>query len=255
MSDGPSPLVTEDRFLGQLIALRQPRHGHRAGTDAVLLAAAAPAAAAGLALDIGSGVGAAGLAIATLRPGIELGLVEIDPMLAGLAAENLAANSLEHRGHVHVADIFDAESLRRAGLAAGMADLVVTNPPYLDPARSRHAAHSGNRAAHVMPSEGSEALEAWITACLALLAEDGLFILIHRPDALPTILRACDRLGGLTLLAVHPRHDRPASRILVRGKKGNRGPLSIAAPLILHAQEGFSPIADAIHRGEALLDW
>jgi tRNA1(Val) A37 N6-methylase TrmN6 len=255
MSDGPPPLVTEDLFLGQLIVLRQPRRGHRAGTDAVLLAAAVPGAAAGLALDIGSGVGAAGLAIAALRPGIELGLVEIDPMLAGLAVENLAFNGLQDRGHVHVADIFDAESLRRTGLAAGMADLVVTNPPFFDPARSRHAAHSGKRAAHVMPTEGSEALEAWITACLALLAEDGLFILIHRPDALPTILHACDCLGGLTLLPVHPRHDRPASRVLVRGKKGNRAPLSIAAPLILHAQGRFSPLAEAIHRGEALLDW
>jgi hypothetical protein len=40
--------IAEDAFLGGRIRLRQPRRGHRAGTDAVLLAAlAAPAAAEG----------------------------------------------------------------------------------------------------------------------------------------------------------------------------------------------------------------
>ncbi len=41
-----------DFFLGQQVRLRQLPHGHRAGTDAVLLAAAAPAEVQGLALDV-----------------------------------------------------------------------------------------------------------------------------------------------------------------------------------------------------------
>jgi tRNA1(Val) A37 N6-methylase TrmN6 len=186
---------------------------------------------------------------------VRLGLVEVDPVLSELATENLAANGLADRGRVHVCDVVDAESRRRAGLVEGEAHLVVTNPPFFDPTRARPAAHAGKRAAHVMPTPGPAALEAWIAACLALLAEDGLFVIIHRPEAVPILLRACAGLGALSLLSVHPHEGRPASRILLRGKKGNRAPLTIAAPLILHTQNKFSAAAEAIHRGEMLLDW
>ncbi len=253
MPDAAAADVTEDWFLGRRLQLRQPRAGHRAGTDAILLAAAVPAAALGHLLDIGAGVGAAGLAIAALRPGVDLGLVEIDPALAALAAENLTANGLGGRGRVYVADVCDAESLRHAGLVAGAADFVVTNPPFFDPARTR--GQSGKRAAHVMPKSGPEPLAAWIKACIVLLGADGLFIMIHRPEALPAILQAADRLGALTILPIHPHAEKPASRILLRGRKGSRAPLAVAAPLILHAQAQFSDKVEAIHRGEALLDW
>ena len=80
-----------DFFLGRQVRLRQLPHGHRAGTDAVLLAAAAPAEVRGLALDVGAGVGAAGLALARLRPDLTFGLIENDPATAALARENLAS--------------------------------------------------------------------------------------------------------------------------------------------------------------------
>src|SRR6266851_1568066 len=78
---------TEDAFLGGRLRLRQPKSGHRAGHDAMLLAAATPARS-------GAGVGAAGLAVAKRVAGIELVLVEIDEGLAGLARGNAAANAI-----------------------------------------------------------------------------------------------------------------------------------------------------------------
>jgi tRNA1(Val) A37 N6-methylase TrmN6 len=257
MPDGAaeSSSLTTDSFLGGRIRLRQPRRGHRAGTDAVLLAAAVPMAISGSVLDIGAGVGAAGLAIAILRPEVALGLVEIDAALAPLAADNLALNGLAERGHVYLADVVDPESRCSAGLVEGQACVVVTNPPFFDPAQARHSPQAAKRSAHVMQIAGPTALEAWIGACLALLAEGGLFIMIHRPDALPTILRASQCLGGLALLSVHPQKEKPASRILLRGRKGSRAPFSIAPPLVLHTGGSFSEEAEAIHRGEALLDW
>jgi tRNA1(Val) A37 N6-methylase TrmN6 len=257
MPDNPaeSSSLTTDSLLGGQIRLRQPRRGHRVGTDAVLLAAAVPKAISGLVLDIGSGVGAAGLAIAILRPAVALGLVEIDAALAPLAADNLALNGLAERGHVYLADVVDPESRHSAGLVEGQASVIVTNPPFFDPAQARHSPQAAKRSAHVMQIAGPAALEAWIGACLALLAEGGLFIMIHRPDALPTILRASDGLGGRTLLSVHPQRQKPASRILLRGRKGSRAPFSIVPPLVLHTGDRFSEEAEAIHRGEALLDW
>src|SRR4051812_20092052 len=70
--------VTEDGFLGGRLRLRQPKSGHRAGHDAILLAAATAARAGDRVVDFGAGVGAAGLAVARRLPDIDLVLVEID---------------------------------------------------------------------------------------------------------------------------------------------------------------------------------
>src|SRR3984885_7012691 len=86
--------VTEDAFLGGRLRLRQPKTGHRAGHDAMLLAAVTRAQAGNRVADLGAGVGAAGLALAKRVAGIELVLVEIDPGLAGLARGNAEANAI-----------------------------------------------------------------------------------------------------------------------------------------------------------------
>ena len=75
--------VTADAVLGGKLLLKQPRRGHRVGHDAMLLAAACPARARERVVDLGAGVGAAGLALALRVEGATVTLVEID---AGLAA-------------------------------------------------------------------------------------------------------------------------------------------------------------------------
>src|SRR6478735_7007700 len=85
---------TEDAFLGGRLRLRQPRSGHRAGHDAMLLAAATPARSGDRVVDFGAGVGAAGLAVAKRVAGIQLVLAEIDEVLADLARGNAAANAI-----------------------------------------------------------------------------------------------------------------------------------------------------------------
>jgi tRNA1(Val) A37 N6-methylase TrmN6 len=240
--------------------LRQPRKGHRAGTDAVLLAAAAPLDVSGLVLDIGAGVGTAGLILAMRCPAVSLGLVENDAKVAALARDNLVLNELAGRGIVYEADIFSSASRRAAGLLPGMARLILTNPPFDDPDRTRLSPHAGKRSAHAMPKmmlkSGARMLAAWIQACLGLLAPGGTFLMIHRPEALPDILAACgQRLGAVTVLPILPQREKPANRFLLRGKKGSRAPFALAPPLILQEEGHFTPRAEAIHRGEALIGW
>lgn len=250
MSDDVAAAVTEAPFLGGRLVLRQFEKGHRAGTDAILLAAAAPAEAKGLALDVGAGVGAAGLALAKLRPQITLGLIDSDCRAAALARVNLERNALP--GRVYEADVLDRAALR----SIGPAQLVITNPPFLDPGRTRLAPDPDKRNAHAMPQAGPAPLAAWISACLALLDEGGIFILIHKPEALAEILNTvAAQAGALTLLAIQPRAEKPAIRILIRAQKGSRAPFGIAPPLVLNGAGGFLPQAEAIHRGEALIAW
>src|ERR1700722_16650717 len=90
----PCADLTEDAFLGGQLLLRQPKSGHRAGHDAMLLASATGARPGQRVVDFGAGVGAAGLAVARRVGGISLALVEIDPGLAGLARGNAELNSI-----------------------------------------------------------------------------------------------------------------------------------------------------------------
>src|SRR6202142_2960209 len=125
---------TEDAFLGGQLRLRQPRSGHRAGHDAMLLAAATSARPGDRVVDFGAGVGAAGLAVAKRVTGIELVLVEIDSTLAGVARDNAASNALA--ADVIVLDVTAAaDAFAGAGLSADSVDVVLMNPPFNDPAR------------------------------------------------------------------------------------------------------------------------
>jgi len=238
-----------DAFLGGRISLRQPATGHRAGTDAVLLAACVPQDAQGRAADVGSGAGAAGLSALARVARLDLVCVEIDPALAALCARNISDNRFASRARAVAADMLRPASRRAADLADGGFDLVLTNPPFLDPAAARISPDPAKARAHV--AEGG--LEAWMKASLALLRPGGIFLMIHRADALAQVLAAAKgRIGALRLLPVHAKAGEPAVRLLVAGKKGSRGPLAILPPLALHQQDGrFTPEAEAIHRGEA----
>src|SRR5260370_32729684 len=118
--------ITEDAFLGGQLRLRQPKSGHRAGHDAMLLAAATPARSGDRVGDFGAGVGAARLPGAKRVAGIELVLVEIDQVLAGLARSNAASNA--SAADVSVRDITSAaDGFAAVGLAPDSADIVLMN--------------------------------------------------------------------------------------------------------------------------------
>jgi len=243
-----------DPWLGGRLRLMQAPTGHRVGTDAVLLAAAAPAGFEGLCVDLGAGVGAVGLAVAALHPGARVRLVEINPDTAALAALNVGANGLTPRVAVLVADVLaDRRARREVGLEPAAADLVLTNPPYLDARAARISPDAARVQAHVMP-DGE--LGTWMATACDLVRPGGLVVAIHRADALPALLSALDGFGGITVRPVQPRDATAAVRVLVQAKRGSRAPFRLLPPLVLHSEGGgFTALADALHRGEAGLDW
>src|SRR5690348_11213945 len=100
----PDADCSDDAVLGGRLRLLQPRSGHRFGHDAILLAAAVHATAGQGVVELGSGVGAAGLALAARIPGVSVSLVEIDARLAELAQENARRNGLSDRVSAHCLD-------------------------------------------------------------------------------------------------------------------------------------------------------
>jgi FkbM family methyltransferase len=247
----PRADVSEDTLLDGRVRLRQLRHGHRAGTDAVLLAAAADTAPGETVADVGAGTGAVGLMIAACVPEVRLIFFECVAALAGLCRENVELNGLADRARVVEADVLaPAGRLRAAGLPLGEADLVVTNPPFLDAARSRRSPDETRAVAHELPEGG---LGRWLSACGAFARPKGRLVLIHRADRVDEVLQALPRgFGGVALRFVHPRADAPATRVLVSARKGSRAPLSVAPPLVLHEDARFTEEAGAMHRAEVV---
>src|ERR1700761_2595741 len=129
-------VVTEDAFLGGRLRLRQPKSGHRAGHDAMLLAAATAARSGDRVVEFGAGIGAAGLALARRVGGIDLVLTEIDPDLAQLARENTGRKAIA--AEVVVLDVTSpSEAFVKAGLTPDSVDAVLMNPPFNDASRHR----------------------------------------------------------------------------------------------------------------------
>jgi tRNA1(Val) A37 N6-methylase TrmN6 len=227
----PSGDVTEDTFLGGRLHLRQPKSGHRAGHDAMLLGAATPTRPGQRVVDFGAGVGAAGLAVARRVARIELVLVEIDAGLADLARENAAANAIS--AEIIVLDITSsAEAFAASGLTPDSVDVVLMNPPFNDPARHRASPDMARSIAHVATAT---TLESWVHASRRILKSGGVLSLIWRADGLAEVLAALDRgFGSLAILPVHADAASPAIRVLVRATKGGKAPTQIHAALLLN---------------------
>lgn len=223
--------LTEDAFLGGQLRLKQKRSGHRAGHDAILLAAATPAEPGNRVVDLGAGVGTAGLALARRVGGIHLTLVEIDPELADLARANAAANGMA--AEALVLDVTgDAQAFAAKGLSPDSVDAVLMNPPFNDPVRHRGSPDQARQSAHVATGE---TLQGWVHAARRILKSGGSLTLIWRADGLADVLAALSRgFGSLAVLPVHGEAGRPAIRVLVRAIKGGRAPTRILPGLMLN---------------------
>lgn len=244
--------VTRDAFLGGRLTIAQPARGFRAGLDSVLLGAAIRPDS-GTLLDLGAGVGTAGLVALALSPGLKATLVESDPAMAALAGENVAANGFVQRARILPLDLTAPGKARAAaGLETDHFTSVIANPPYYGAGTSPAPARA---AARHMPAG---TLDSWVRSAAAHAAPDGEVIFIHVAERLGELLAAFEtRFGAITVLPLLPREGEAAHRILVRGIKGSRAPLTLLAARPLHVEEGrdFRPAIDAIFRGTERLHW
>ena len=251
------PAYTLDAFHRGDFWLAQPKGaGHRAGVDAMMLAAAVPSTFAGRLADFGAGAGAAGLAVASRCPEASVILVENAPEMADFASltlEHERNTHLRSRASVLVADVtLTGRARERAGLADGGFDYVIMNPPF-NAARDRPTPDALKQKAHVM-EDGL--FESWIRSAAAVTRPRGGLAVIARPVSLAPILAAlAGRFGSAEILPVHARADTPAIRIVVRARRASRGALTLRPPLVLHdgPGDGFSARADAINNGKAAL--
>ena len=163
--------------------------------------------------DLGTGSGALLLLLARRAEGLSLTGVELHPLSARTARDNLDANGL-------AGEIVEGD-LRNSPLPAGSFDLVISNPPYFPV----NAGKSGGSAR----SEESCTLEELCAAAARLVRNGGRFALCHRPERLCDVLCALRSHGlepkRLKLLSHGPGH--PPSLILVEAVRQGKPGLTV----------------------------
>lgn len=257
MSEAQTDALTKDAFHRGAFWLVQPaERGHRAGTDALLLAAAVPSGFHSVVADLGAGAGAAGLAVLSRCPEARAILVERSPDMLACARATLALPenaAIGGRAEIVGLDIAAPGRVRaEAGLGDAGVDFAIMNPPFNE-ARDRATSDPLRREAHVM---GDDTIASWVRTAAAIVRPRGGFAAIIRPAQLTLLLDALGRrFGAAEVKGIHPRPGQPAIRIVVRARRASRATMSLMPPLYVHGSVGsaFSAEVTAINEGRASL--
>jgi tRNA1(Val) A37 N6-methylase TrmN6 len=243
--------TTEDWLLNGQVRFYQPAAGYRAAVDPVLLAAAVPAVAGDLALDLGSGTGAAALCLHHRVRDCTIAGLEVDPDMLALARQNAQANNAADR----VTFLHGDAAEPPAQIAERAFDHVFSNPPYLEETRADQRGN-GSLKRDAANIEQSTSLPVWIEAMAAAVKPKGRLTLIHRADRLDELLAEVRRHAGeIVVFPLWPKSGRPAKRVLVSARTGVATPLRIAPGLVLHEPSGAYTVAarDVLENGGPLV--
>lgn len=236
--------TTDDAVLGGKLKLTQLAQGHRAGHDAILLAAAAPPS--DRAIEFGAGVGTAGLALLARAMAQHVTLIEIDEALATLARSNAERNGFSARANVITGDVAEIN------LPRDSFDLVLMNPPFNESENHRASPDARRSKAHVAELD---TLDVWIAAAHRICKTGGSLALIHRPELTLPILKSLDgRFGAIQMIPVFPKPEAAAIRLIVRAIKGRKTLATLHPGVTLSNSDGkSSATAEQILRNGAAI--
>lgn len=236
---------TRDALMRGRFAVIQSAKGHRAGLDALLLAATVPESAAGRLVDLGAGCGTVAFAALTRAKRLEASAVESDAEDCDRMARALDLAANRHlRGRVTVLNDDVAE------MRVDPADYVLANPPYND-AALQVSPDGGRRRAH---AGGAGTLRLWVAAAARIARPGATIAFILRASAWTDAGASFGErdLGDVRLLPIRPRDAEAASRIIVLARKARRTAPSILPTLTIHEADGrFTPRVAAILDGAA----
>jgi tRNA1(Val) A37 N6-methylase TrmN6 len=126
----------------------------------------------------------------------------------------------------------------------------MANPPYLSDGAATPPPDAGKARANV---EGEAQLADWVRFALAMVRPKGSITFIHRADRLEALLGAMTgKAGDITVFPLWPGNGKPASRVILRARKGVANPTRLLPGLVLHEADGrYTAAADAVLRDGA----
>ena len=224
--------TVESLFDGQLTC-RQHRSGYRFTQDPVLLANFFTPHPHEKIIDLGTGCGIIPLILAYRWAGLSLAGLEVQPALAELALQNVAANKFTDQIEIVAGD------LRNVGeyFKAAAFDRIVCNPPYrpLGAARLNPDPEQAVARHEIMAS-----LADVLTATSWLLADGGKVDLIYPEERSGEVLDALQEMGFTPerFRKVYSYPNGPCKLFMVEGVKGGRDKLEILPPLFIQTGLG-----------------
>ena len=245
--------LTADKFLGGRLLISQPKHGYRAATDPILMAASVATTSGQSVLELGCGVGTALFALGVRVPGLELHGVERQSDYAALAVQNAKRAAL-------TAEIWDCDLAHLPDdLRQRQFDHVMMNPPYFCQGEGSVASDPGREAGR----REETPIATWLSVAGKRLGPGGWLTAIQAMERLPDILGCLPPgLGSVEVLPLAARPMIPPKRFLLRARKGARAPFRLHQPFVLHqgpdhASDGgrYTPRAEAVLRDAAALPW
>lgn len=223
--------------------LYQPPGAYRFGLEALLLACLVKAGPGDMVIDLGTGCGAAGLALALRCPGVRVTGLELMPELCRAADLNARRLGLRASDAERKSPVLEAENNANSGppsfftalrgdlaappLAAGLFDLALANPPFRQSARGRLPKESLRRTALF---DDGQALDCFFRAAAFCLKAGGRLAVIYDACRGDEFLAALGKRGlvPLRILPVISRQGQPPLRLLVEAAAP--GPASAPAP-------------------------
>jgi len=229
--------------LNKRLKLRHTVKGFKTSIDSVLLAAACPARTGDHILDLGCGVGGAGLSVLTRIDGLRLTGVEIQDDHVELAQENAIANAFQDKCDFITSDIRDYRS-------DNTFDHVICNPPYLESGKHLRSPSEENAIAMGHAEGENLTVKDWIDCAHHCLKSNGSLTMIHRADKIDKIIQALGkRFGAVDVIPLWPKRGEAAKRVIVRAIKHRKSPAHILAGLVLHREDGeYTEAAENILR-------
>jgi tRNA1(Val) A37 N6-methylase TrmN6 len=254
-SPHPSDIIETTLLRGQ-VKLLQPKHGFHASTDTVLLAAAAAShklPAGAQVLDLGCGVGSAGLCFALKNGDIILNGQDIQDEMINLARRNAALNGMSEASRFEVENLLEDTVFKD-----NFFDLALTNPPFQAEGRHSPSPLLSKAMAHGEEPSGIT-LEKWCKYLHKKIKNGGYMVMVHRADRLDEIIRVLTArrwFGSLRVLPVYSRAgDATAKRVLVSARKERYASIILKSGLIMHeADGGYTAAAADILDGRAIIE-
>lgn len=227
--------VIETTLLRGRVRLLQPRVGFHASLDTVFLAAAAPVKNNANILDIGCGVGSAGLCALARNSHMHLVGLDIQRELIDLALQNAALNEWSEQCH-----FFRGSLLTEKVIPENYFNIVLMNPPYQESGTHTPSPRKNKAISHGEEASGARLID-WVKYAHRKLKNGGMAVMIHRADRLDDVIVALENrrwFGSLEVFPLWSRSGDDAKRVIVRARKERYAPLVLKPGLIIHEKDG-----------------
>jgi tRNA1Val (adenine37-N6)-methyltransferase len=218
------------------------------GLDAVMLASFATVKKEDFVVDFGTGTGIIPIILCGKTQASKIIGIEVQKDMVDMAKRSVRMNNLEGRVSILEGDIKKAASI----IPEGIADLVVSNPPYIN---DGHGLKNPDNSKAIARHEILCTLEDVVKSAGKVLRNGGKLAMIHRSSRMVDVL-TCMRDMGIEpkrIRMIHSDADRESNLFLVEGMKESGRFLKVLKPLVIYSGGDYTQEIHSIYyKGERM---